>query len=89
LTERYSVEFSQAAARTLRKLEPPIRARIVAALGLLRDIPRPPAARALVGRPGTLQVRVGDCRIVYSVEDGRLLVLVLAIGHRKDVYRVR
>ena len=43
--------------------------------------------RALTGHPGYLRVRVGDYRIAYTVDDGRLLVLVLAVGHRRDVYR--
>lgn len=60
--------------------------RIVTALGLLRDHPRPPAAKALAGHPRYLRVRVGDYRIVYTVDDGRLLALVLTTGHRRAVH---
>jgi mRNA interferase RelE/StbE len=59
----------------------------VAALVLLQTNPRPPGSTALVGRPGELRVRVGDHRIVYEIVDDRLVVLVLTIGHRRDVYR--
>jgi mRNA interferase RelE/StbE len=52
---------------------------------LLAEDPRPPGARALQGRPG-LRVRVGDYRIIYTVEDDVLLVVVVRLGHRRDVY---
>jgi len=51
----------------------------------LAEDPRPPAARALRGRPG-LRVRVGDYRLVYTVVDDVLLVVVVTVGHRRDVY---
>jgi mRNA interferase RelE/StbE len=87
LPERYGVEFTAAAARQVRKLDKRTLARILAAIGMLRDVPRPPAATTLVGHPGLLRVRVGDHRIVYSVDDGILTVLVVAIGHCREVYR--
>jgi mRNA interferase RelE/StbE len=77
LTDRYSVELSRPAAKELRRLDHRVQARIVAALALLRDTPRPPAVKALTGHPGLLRVRVGDYRIVYRVEEQRLIVLVL------------
>jgi len=51
----------------------------------LADDPRPLAARALNGRPA-LRVRVGDHRIIYTVADDVLLVVVVTLGHRRDVY---
>ena len=59
---------------------------MVAALALLRDEPRPPGAKALAGHPGYLRVRIADWRIVYTIDDGRLIVLVLTLGHRGDIY---
>ena len=63
-----------------------MRPRIEGALALLAQDPRPPASRPLKGRPG-YRVRVGDYRIIYTVEDDVLLIVVVALGHRRDVYR--
>lgn len=81
----YRVELRPAAVRSLRKLDPKVRRRVQGAIGLLAQDPRPPSARALQGRPG-LRVRVGDYRIIYTVEDDVLLVVVVRLGHRRDVY---
>lgn len=82
---RYRIELRPAAVRALRKLDPQVRHRIQGAIALLADDPRPPAARALRGRPG-LRVRVGDYRIIYTVADDVLLVVVVTLGRRRDVY---
>ena len=87
MAENYHVELSPQAARALRKLDRQVQRRIIGALILLKDTPRPPASKALVGHPGFLRVRVGDYRIVYTVEDEKLVVLALKVGHRRDVYR--
>ncbi len=81
----YRIELRPAAVRALRKLDPPVRRRVQGAIALLAQDPRPPGARALQGRPG-LRVRVGDYRIIYTVEDDVLLVVVVRLGHRRDVY---
>jgi mRNA interferase RelE/StbE len=82
----YRIELRPAAVRALRKLDPPIRARVQGAIALLAQDPRPPAARTLRGRP-SLRIRVGDYRIIYTVVDEVLLVVVVTLGHRRDVYR--
>ncbi len=81
----YRIELRPAAVRALRKLDPPVRRRLQGAIAALAQNPRPPAARALKGRPG-LRVRVGDYRIIYTVADDVLLVVVIALGHRREVY---
>lgn len=81
----YRIELRPAAVRALRKLDPPIARRLRGAICLLAQDPRPPAARPLKGRPG-LRVRVGDYRIIYTVVDDVLLVVVVTLGHRRDVY---
>ena len=81
----YRIELRPAAARSLRKLDPQDRRRVQGAIALLAHDPRPPGARALQGRPG-LRVRVGDYRIIYTVQDDVLLVVVVRLGHRRDVY---
>lgn len=83
---RYRIELRPAVVKALLRLDPVAARRIQGAIALLADDPRPPAARPLRGRPG-LRVRVGDHRIIYTVADDVLLVVVVAIGHRRDVYR--
>ncbi|MEP7161810.1 MAG: type II toxin-antitoxin system RelE/ParE family toxin [Dermatophilaceae bacterium] len=85
----YRVEIAPAVLRQLRSLDPPARRRVQAAIELLREQPRPSGAKKLVGGKGEWRVRTGDYRIVYEVHDGVLLVLVLAVGHRRDIYRRR
>jgi mRNA interferase RelE/StbE len=81
----YRIELRPAAARQLRKLDPPTARRIQGAIALLADDPRPPASRPLTGRPAW-RVRVGDYRVIYTIEDDRLVVVVVTLGHRRDVY---
>lgn len=87
MADRYTVEFSARAARDLKRLDRVNQTRILTAVKLLADHPRPPAAQALAGHPGYLRVRVGDYRIVYTVDDARLLVLLLRVGHSREVYQ--
>ena len=85
----YQISVTTSAARQLRKLDPHARRRVQAAIELLANEPRPPAAKQLVGGGGEWRVRTGDYRIVYEINDGELLVLVVAVGHRRDIYRAR
>jgi mRNA interferase RelE/StbE len=62
------------------------RLKIFAAIELISQDPRPPASGQLKGRDGW-RVRVGDYRIIYSIDDGDLAITVIAIGHRREVYR--
>jgi len=83
----YTVTVAPSAARQLRKFDPQVRRRLQAAIELLRADPRPPAATQLVGGAGEWRVRTGDYRIIYEIHDAQLVVLVLRLGHRRDVYR--
>ena len=85
----YQVELSPAAAKQLRKLDVQARRRVQVAIDLLAQTPRPPGAKKLVGGDGEWRARTGSYRIIYEVEDNVLLVLVLAVGHRREVYRRR
>lgn len=84
----YQVEFRPAAARELRKLGRTARDRIAKVIALLAEEPRPPAARMLTGddTPRLWRVRTGDYRVIYSIEDDVLLVLVINVRHRRDSY---
>lgn len=83
----YRIEFTPAAVRQLRKLDGKARRRIQAAIELLAEEPRPNGAKKLVGGDGQWRVRTGDYRIVYEIDDGVLLVLVVAVGHRREIYQ--
>lgn len=82
----YKVTLAPSAARQLRKFDPDAKRRIQAAIELLAVEPRPPAATRLVGGSGEWRVRTGNYRIIYEIEDDELVVLVLRMGHRREVY---
>jgi len=83
---RYELRFRPAALRQLRKLDSQIARRIKSTTETLRTEPRPPGVKALTGQRGWLRIRVGDYRIVYEVRDSELVVLVIQIGHRRQIY---
>ena len=83
----YRVEVAPAAVRQLRKLDTSARRRIQAAIELLADQPRPSGAKKFVGGDGEWRARTGDYRIIYEIHDHVLRVLVIAVGHRRDIYQ--
>jgi mRNA interferase RelE/StbE len=83
---RYELRFRPAALRRLRKLDSQIARRIKSTSETLRTEPRPPGVKALTGQRGWLRIRVGDYRIAYEVRDSELVVLVIQIGHRSQIY---
>jgi len=83
----YRVVVLPAARRRLMRLDPTARRRVGALIDSLTNDPRPAGMKALRGMPGLLRVRSGDYRVVYQVQDRELLVLVVAVGHRREVYR--
>ncbi|MGB6059821.1 MAG: type II toxin-antitoxin system RelE/ParE family toxin [Microthrixaceae bacterium] len=84
---KYEIEVSPKALRQLRKLDAPARRRVQAAVELLAVDPRPAAATQLVGGAGEWRVRTGSYRIIYEINDDVLVVLAIAVGHRRDIYR--
>jgi mRNA interferase RelE/StbE len=85
----YRVRVAPTAVRQLRTLDAAARRRVQAAIELLAEQPRPSGAKKLVGGDGGWRVRTGDYRIVYEIHDDVLLVLVVAVGHRRDIYQHR
>ena len=83
----YRIHFAGRAERAFRKLSPDVQRRLDPAILALADNPRPPGCLKLSGADSLWRIRVGDYRIVYSIHDDRLLVLVVRVAHRKDVYR--
>ena len=83
---RFSIELKSSARKSLEKLEVKDRLRVYAAIELLSENPRPPLSVRIKGSE-FLRVRVGDYRILYSINTGRLIILIIDIGHRREIYR--
>jgi mRNA interferase RelE/StbE len=84
---RYSVQFAPSAGRDLAALDKPVQRRVAARIDALAENPRPAGVTKLQGEANAWRIRVGDYRILYTIEDRRLVVLVIKIGHRREVYR--
>lgn len=84
---RYRVDIARRAIKALAALPRQEQQRVRAAIDLLADRPRPPGCTKLTGEDDTYRVRVGVYRIVYEVFDDHLVIHVVRIGHRRDIYR--
>jgi len=83
----YSILLAPPAERQIRSLAPAVQKRIVKRLKSLQNNPRPQGVKKLSGEEGLYRVREGDSRIIYTIQDKELIVLVVKIGNRKEVYR--
>jgi mRNA interferase RelE/StbE len=83
----YRIEFRPAAVRDMSKIDRPAREKIAEKIGSLQQDPRPAGIEPLRGLETRYWLRVGVYRVVYEIEDDILLVLVVRIGHRLEVYR--
>ena len=83
----YSIELSRDAERQIGRFRPALHLRISAAIDALRLDPRPTGVRKLSGFANRWRIRVGDYRIVYEIHDSQLLVIIIEVGHRSDIYR--
>ena len=83
----YRIEVSATAERQIRKLPPADQVRVIRVIRALSTDPRPVGCRELSGHDDVFRVRVGRYRVLYSIEDRRLVIIVLKVGDRKDVYR--
>jgi len=82
----YEVFIERRAQRSLAKIVRPQRDKILAAIRQLGTEPRPVGVKKLSGRDAW-RLRVGDYRVLYEVRDSSLVVLVVDIGHRREIYR--
>ncbi len=82
----YQIIIDRYAEKQLSKITPPHFSRIVKAIENLADDPRPDGYKKLTGRPG-YRIRIGDYRVIYTIEDKILTVFVIDIGHRKNIYK--
>lgn len=83
----YRIEFTRSAEKDFRKIDRSKVAAIYREIERLETDPRPHGVKKLAGADRTYRIRIGDYRVVYEVEDEVLVVLVIRIAHRKDVYR--
>jgi len=83
----YQLVIARAAQRGLKSLPRPIAARIDARILALADNPRPPDVKKLRVPGSMYRIRVGDYRVVYQILDREVIVIVVRVGHRREVYR--
>jgi len=83
----YRIEVKRSAAKTLKKIPKASRKRIVEKIDSLAESPPNPDTTKMKGNNPFHKVRVGDYRIVYEIQEDVLMILVLKIGHRKDIYK--
>jgi mRNA interferase RelE/StbE len=84
--DSYNIEWKRSATRELRTLPRQAVSRILRAVERLATDPYPSGARRLVGSEHTYRIRVGDYRIVYNVLSATLVIQIIRVGHRRDVY---
>jgi len=84
---RYTVEFTASALREFKTLDRAVQHRIAPRIDELAKNPIPPGAKKLRGEPSHYRIRVGDYRIIYRIEGSRVAIVVVKIGHRREVYR--
>ncbi len=82
----FTVRIEKTPRKFLKTLQISDRKRIDIALTLLADNPMPPKAKRLAGRNG-YRIRVGDYRIIYEIQKSVLVILIIDIGHRREIYR--
>ena len=83
---KYELFIEKAALKELSKIPSKEQSRIITSIKNLTEEPRPPGVKKLTGREAW-RIRIGNYRIIYEIQDDKLVVLVVHIGHRKDIYR--
>ncbi len=83
----FRIEVSATAEKQIRKLPREDQIRVLRAIRPLERDPRPPGSRKIRGYDDVYRIRVGTYRVLYRVEDDRLVVILLKVGNRRDVYR--
>jgi mRNA interferase RelE/StbE len=83
----YQVLIARSAEKQLKKLSPQVQRKIAAVIMSLSIEPRPYGSKKLTGTVSSYRVRVGDYRVIYEIYEREIVVTVLKISHRRDVYR--
>ena len=85
--DKYAVAFARSARKELESLPTQVVERILPRIEVLADVPRPYGCRKLSGERNLWRLRIGDYRVIYSVDDRQRTVEVNAVRHRRDAYR--
>ena len=83
---KYQIRIKKSAQKEIKSLPKGMIKKIVKAINNLGDDPRPPSCKKLTGYENYWRIRVGDYRILYSIQDTILVVDIIAVMHRKDAY---
>lgn len=85
--DTYKIEWKRAAIKELEKLPRPMISKIVSAVDHLSSNPYPHGVRKLVSTENSYRIRIGDYRVLYNIVENKLIVEIIRVGHRKDIYR--
>ncbi|AEG01822.1 type II toxin-antitoxin system RelE family toxin [Methylomonas methanica] len=83
----YRIEFKQGVEKDLAKIPKALALKILDRIAALSEEPRPDGCKKLKGSENTYRIRVNDYRVVYSIIDQKLVIQIIKIGHRKDIYQ--
>lgn len=83
----YGIIFARSARRELETLDASIVRRVITRIEGLAQDPRPPGSRKLQGEQNLWRIRIGDYRVIYSVDDRQRIVDIVKIRHRREAYR--
>jgi mRNA interferase RelE/StbE len=82
----YVISISETAIKQIKKLSKDTRLKIIAAILSFEIEPRPFGCKKLAGSQNTYRIRLGNYRVIYEIHEKEILVKVLKVGHRKDIY---
>lgn len=85
----YQIIYKKSVEKDLRKIDTATQKQIVERVGILASEPRPDGAAKLRGEKDLYRIRLGDYRIIYQIIDSVLVVRIIKIGHRKEIYRTK
>ena len=83
---KYRIKILKKAQKSLSKIPEPFQTKIINVIRSLVENPRPIKSKKLVGRNG-LRIRIGNYRVIYEINKNEITILVLHIGHRKNIYK--
>jgi len=83
---RYKIKILKKAQKSLSKIQEPFQSNIIDAIRLLAENPKPIKSKKLIGREG-FRIRIGNYRVIYEINNNEIIILVLHIGHRKNIYK--